>query len=195
MPRGHVDHTDNELLARVTGKGDQQALAVLFSRYQHLVFGVCMKYLGNAEDSKDAVMDIFEKLSTQLEKQNVTNFKAWLYVITKNHALMRLRSAKTSVAGRTVEMAPEHVVEIEDKWHPLFEDHAGQRLEWLQECLKTLPPDQEECIRLFYIERKSYKELVSERMDTMNKVKSHIQNGRRNLKNCIELKKERDING
>jgi len=73
--------------------GDLQVLGVLYSGYTELVYGVCLKYFKQEEQASDAVMDIFEELIQKAKKHEVDKFRPWLYVLAKNHCLMRLRKA------------------------------------------------------------------------------------------------------
>ena len=84
---------DAALLNRYRSTKEVACIGELFRRYKHLILGVCLKYLKNAHDAEDAVMEIFEKLHLDLQKGDVTYFKSWLYTVARNHCLMRLRKA------------------------------------------------------------------------------------------------------
>jgi RNA polymerase sigma-70 factor (ECF subfamily) len=152
----------------------------------HLVYGVCLKYLENRDDAKDAVTSIFEKLIIDLPKHDVDNFKSWLYVLTKNFCLMKIRSGKSATRKMEAWQAEQEVfVESVDELHPIDEDE-NEMNHALQECIKKLKGEQQQCIILFYYENKSYKEITEKTKIDEKKVKSYIQNGKRNLKICIE---------
>jgi len=173
---------DEELLAAFKENADQEMLAQLYVRYTDLVYGVCMKYLKDAEASKDAVMNIYQELLTKLQTNEVSNFKSWLYVVAKNHCLMQLRKEKKMV---TVEFTPT-VMQSENFEHldnVLEKENELKRLEF---CVEHLPDEQKQSIRLFYLENKCYNEIVEQTGIEWNKVRSLIQNGRRNLKICME---------
>jgi RNA polymerase sigma-70 factor (ECF subfamily) len=178
------------LLNQYRLSGNTDILGRLYSRYMHLVYGVCLKYLKNRDDAKDAVMQIFEKLITELCRQEVKQFRPWLYVITKNHCLMLIRSQKAA-DRRINNYKIDHVRSVESSMelHPIDEDDAENDT-LLKECIENLNDDQKNCIRLFYFENKCYREIAdSLKMDEKN-VKSHLQNGKRNLKICLEKKNE-----
>jgi len=173
---------DEELLAAFKENADQEMLAQLYVRYTDLVYGVCMKYLKDAEASKDAVMNIYQELLTKLQTNEVSNFKSWLYVVAKNFCLMQLRKEKKMV---TVEFTPT-VMQSENFEHldnVLEKENELKRLEF---CVEHLPDEQKQSIRLFYLENKCYNEIVEQTGIEWNKVRSLIQNGRRNLKICME---------
>jgi len=147
-----------------------------------LLYGVCLKYLKEPELAKDAVMSIFEELAQKLQKHEVDHFKGWLYTLAKNHCLMQLRSAKNI---KTRALDPERVQMTED----LHLNGVLEKEGWLNRlssCLDTLSPEQRSVVELFYLQDKCYKEIETITGLEWNKVRSHIQNGRRNLKICME---------
>lgn len=173
---------DQALITAYRQTSDLKIVARLYERYLDLLYGVCLKYLGEAETAKDAVMDLFEELAQKLLKHEVTHFKGWLYTLAKNHCLMKLRSAgKTRVQS----FDPDHM-QTADDLH--LKDKIGQeeQFDQLSACIEALPPDQRNVIRLFYLENKCYKEIETTTGMEWNKVRSHIQNGRRNLKICMQ---------
>ena len=173
---------DEELLAAFKENADQEMLAQLYVRYTDLVYGVCMKYLKDAEASKDAVMNIYQELLTKLQTNEVSNFKSWLYVVAKNHCLMQLRKEKkmVTVEFTSTVMQSEHFEHLDSV---LEKENELKRLEF---CVEHLPDEQKQSIRLFYLENKCYNEIVEQTGIEWNKVRSLIQNGRRNLKICME---------
>lgn len=173
---------DEELLNNFKKHNDQQLLAQLYLRYTDLVYGVCMKYLKEAEAAKDAVMNIYQELLTKLQTHEVDNFKSWLYVVAKNHCLMQLRKEKKMV---TVEFTPT-VMQSEDFTHLDDVLDKENELKKLEFCIGSLPQEQRQSIQLFYLENKCYNEIAEQTGFEWNKVRSLIQNGRRNLKICME---------
>ena len=158
-------------------------LSTLYQRYMDLVFGVCMKYFKEAERSKDAVMDIFDELHTKLRNHEVENFKGWLHVLARNHCLMQLRSPRNM---KMTEFNPSFM-QSEQNTHLNGEAIAKEEnLTQLEQCMDNLPTEQKECVRLFYLENKCYNEIAESTGIEWNKVRSYIQNGRRNLKICME---------
>ncbi|MBK7713243.1 MAG: sigma-70 family RNA polymerase sigma factor [Bacteroidales bacterium] len=180
--------TDEELIAEFNSTGDLDLLGKLYTTYMPLVYGVCLKYLKDRDESKDAVMQIFEKIITEIPKQSIGNFRGWLYVVTKNFCLMHLRSMK-SQNEKLTEWAADPVVFMENSsgLHPIDED--GEEMEKdLSDCIKRLKDEQAECIRLFYYENRCYSEIATLLKIDEKKVKSHLQNAKRNLKLCLEEK-------
>lgn len=175
--------SDEELLQRYLETADIAFFGQLYDRYLHLVYGLCMKYFKSSEDSKDASMEIFEQASRALLQKEVTHFKSWLYVVSKNHCLMELRKRKTREEKNRM-----LIMESDEEVHLNIEGPVDEDLEALTACLETLKSEQKQCVSLFYLEKKSYREVESETGLTLKTVKSAIQNGKRNLKICIEAK-------
>jgi RNA polymerase sigma-70 factor (ECF subfamily) len=180
--------TDEELIAEFNSTGNLKVLGDLYSPYMHLVYGVCLKYLKDRDESKDAVIQIFEKIIIEIPKNDIGNFKGWLYAVTRNFCLMQLRSAK-SRQERFNEWVNDDAVFMENSHdpHPIDEDDAVME-EDLAECIKRLKEEQKECIRLFYFENRCYNEISVILNIDEKKVKSHLQNAKRNLKLCLEEK-------
>lgn len=176
--------TDLELISAYKRSKDKDLVGLLFKRYMPLVYGVCLKYLKDREAAKDMVMQVFEKLLLNLHNQEIQNFKSWLHVLTKNECLMLLRkqasqNEKAQVVNGTDFMELSIAAHHEDAG--LEED-----VEKLGTCIDGLNEEQQQCIKLFYLDKKCYQEVCDQTGYEMKKVKSYLQNGRRNLKLCIE---------
>ncbi len=185
--------SDEDLLADYLKHRDMAILGELYERHMHLVYGACLKYFKNREKSKDAVIQLFEKLVVEIHKHEIRNFKSWLFVVTKNHCLMALRKTKT---GKEISFANEDemvsFMENEADLHPIDMEPDERNEQALKECIEKLKNEQKNCIRLFYFENKSYHEICSLLKLEEKKVKSFIQNGKRNLKICLESQNERE---
>ncbi len=177
--------TDAELVAKYQSTGEQHYLGQLYDRYLELVFGVCLKYFKDHTLAEDAVMAIYEELTSKVREHEIRQFRSWLHVLVKNHCLMQLRKDKKNI---TVSFDPNFMQSAEDL-HPLNDPaiQNGQEAA-LKDCLSKLKIEQRFCINLFYFEGKSYKEIAEMRLDEVGTVRSYIQNGRRNLRKCIEKK-------
>lgn len=157
-------------------------LAQLYQRHMHLVFGVCLKYFKDQDSAKDATMQIFEELILKLKKHDVENFKSWLYQVSKNYCLMQLRTPKNL---KTTEFKTE-IMQSGEEPHLNGVLEKEENLNKLEKCLETLALEQKQSVKLFYLENKCYKEIAEMTGQDWNKVRSFIQNGRRNLKICMD---------
>jgi len=183
-----VFKSEEELLREFTLTGDLDVLGELYSGYMHLVYGVCLKYLKDSDESKDAVMQIFEKLIKEIPKQKIVNFRSWLHVVTRNYCLMLIRSRKSNVEKYKEWMnEPSVFMESTSVLHPIDEDEPDLEKS-LAECIERLKNEQKEAIRLFYYENRCYNEIALVMGLDEKKVKSYLQNAKRNLKLCLEEK-------
>lgn len=180
--KNHSTFSDIELIAKYKDSGDLALVGTLYNRYMTLVYGVCMKYLKDREESRDAVMQIFEKLMVSLKTHEITHFKSWLYATSRNHCLMALRARK----GKKVEEISADFMENGLLLHLQDEPEMETNLIKLEKCIANLAAEQKDCVTLFYMQQKCYKEIVQITGFDDNKVKSYIQNGKRNLKLCME---------
>lgn len=180
--------SDNELISRYTEGGDTVFLGILFKRYSHLVLGLCIKYLKNEDDAQDVVMQIFEKLSSDLKKHKIEFFKSWLYTYSKNMCLMELRK-KSVKLKKDIELQESNVLFMDsgpDDHLNTKADEKENAILQLEQALSCLSKEQKQCVILFYYKNKSYNEIVDITGYDSNAVKSYIQNGKRNLKLKIE---------
>ena len=178
-------HTDQKLLEQFYADHDNEWLGVLLQRYTLLLLGVCMKYLKNEEEAKDSVQQVFLKVIQELHKYKVEYFKSWLYMVAKNHCLMKLREKQGKITAEINERLMAQPDEETDQPSLLQNDHT---LELMELALKELDTGQQQCVTLFYLKKKSYQQISDETGYSRLQVKSYIQNGKRNLKILIEKK-------
>lgn len=179
--------SDTELLAKYRNTKNLELLGELYYRYFELVLGLSYKYFKNKEQSEDAVMEIFELLIKRIENHEVQNFKAWLYRLASNYCLDQLRKEKRAEKHR------KNIVNMysqQDSRHSIKDfdalDEKELNLQLLEHCLESLKENQRVTVRLFFLELKSYKEVAEQLQIDWNKTRSLIQNGKRNLKKCME---------
>lgn len=175
------DSSDEALVKAYKEGGDLQALADLYERYMDLVYGMCLRYLEDPELSRDAVMGIFEVLVRDVAKYPIQFFRSWLYRVVRNYCLMQIRSGEK---GKIVEFGAEFMYSGEDVH--LNDGAEEETFRVLEQCLEGLPQEQRRVVVLFYLENKCYQEIGTLTGQEWSQVRSHIQNGRRNLKICME---------
>ncbi|MDR1602385.1 MAG: sigma-70 family RNA polymerase sigma factor [Tannerella sp.] len=177
-----VSETDDELLYRYRTTMRMDCLGSLYDRYIPLVYGLCLKYLQDEEDARDAVMQLFEELVSKVMQHDVRDFRAWLYSVARNHCLQILRSQANSIQ---TELYP-NLMESDESLHLFDDEEDSERIPALQKCMEKLPETQRKAIQLFFMEEKSYADITDVTGYSLKSVKSYIQNGKRNLKICIE---------
>lgn len=154
-----------------------------------MVYGVCLQYLKDPEDAQDAVMAIFEELVTKLRQHQVDHFKSWLYTLSRNHCLMKLRQQKKMPTQKM----GEEFMQTEEDGHLKDVLNREEHFRQLESCMEQLAENQRKVIELFYLQGKCYNEIAAETGIEWSKVRSFIQNGRRNLKMCIENQKKQTM--
>ena len=174
---------DQELIASYRKKDDRKALGMLFDRYSHLVFGVCMKYLKNEDDAKDATTAVYEKLMEDLKRFDVVKFNNWIHSVARNYCLMQLRSRKAMLhVDEENGLTWDGFVETHQPSHLVAETNLESELQLMEEAIKNLNEEQRICIELFYLKKYCYQDVAEISGFSLLEVKSFIQNGKRNLR-------------
>ena len=192
-PKSPAELSDEELLVRYRRQGDVADLGALYERHMPVVFAICRRYLRPDEDAQDAVMQLFEKLVVTLRHHEVSNFPAWLHTTARNHCLMQLRARQRAgpESGPLVLHFPDAAA-VESAPAAHLGDDADdlalteERLQAMEHALAELPEGQRRCLELFYLQKKCYREIADETGFDLGLVKSHLQNGKRNLKRSLE---------
>lgn len=170
-------------MANYTKSGDAEYFGELYNRYIPLLYGLCLKYLQDEDRAQEAVMQLFEDLLPKMANYEITTFKPWLYRVAKNHCLQVLRKENKEIQ---LDYAI-NVMESDEFLHLLCEEESTEeQLQALHRCLEKLPDDQRVSITSFFLQEMSYADVAGQTGFTLNNVKSFIQNGKRNLKNCIK---------
>jgi RNA polymerase sigma-70 factor (ECF subfamily) len=198
LSNGISSDTDEMLLEAYKASGDLELLSTLYKRYMGLVYSICLKYFKQAPASEDGVMDIFEQLIEKVKKHDIQHFKPWLGMVARNHCLMQLRKKSPDSAVRLEKsfMQSEDALHLSGEAYAPFELSDTQAhdkealLTSMEKCLEALVSQQQTCIQLFYLEQKCYQEVAERTGFAVEKVRSYIQNGRRNLKICMEKDKQ-----
>jgi len=172
--------TDEQLLEKYISGGGTQYLGKLYERYMPMVYGVCLKILKDSGKAEDAVMAIYEELTRKVKEHEIESFRGWLYVLARNHCLMEWRKNQRRPTDLHEDMSRHDAVE------QAFEYELPRNGTPLERCLDELPGAQRKSVEWFYFEEKSYKEISDLIHEDVGKVRSYIQNGRRNLKICLE---------
>lgn len=175
--------SDAGLLENYQRDGDQEWIGALLQRYTLLLLGVCMKYLKDETEAKDCVQQIFLKVLTEVQKYKIDYFKSWLYMVAKNHCLMRLRDKNKAAIELSENNSPAHTET--DKQDLLQHEETYDLLE---KAMEELNEEQRVCVTLFYLHKQSYQQIADKTGYHLMQVKSYIQNGKRNLKILLEKK-------
>ena len=174
---------DEELLKQYKASGDSTSFGALYNRYIPLIYGLCLKYLQDADKAQDAVMQIFEDILPKIHQYEIQVFRTWMYSVAKNHCLQVLRKENKEI---TIDFSIP-VMESDEVLHLLDEEGSDEeRMQALNRCIEKLSEPQRLCISHFFLEEMSYVEVSEKTGYRIKCVKSYIQNGKRNLKICME---------
>ena len=180
------DLSDDQLITHFKRNGDKQVVAQLFQRYYHLIYGACYKQLNNREESKDATMNIFERMIIKLPTSEVKSFNSWIYVVIQNEcrSLLRKRQSSANLKGnlKIIKNRGENFMESEGVARLNTDKEVVHTEERLNLAIGQLKKEQQECIRLFFFEQKSYEQIAKQTSYSEKQVKSYLQNGKRNIK-------------
>ncbi len=179
--------TDTEYLSEYRRTGELTGLGELYERHMDMVFAVCFKYLHDEDEAKDAVMQVFEQLIMDLKTHDIHNFKSWLHSVSRNYCLMQLRRKRVAAGDENIfenEAYEAFVAELPEKEDREIEHQLSD----LGDCLQTLAQEQRRSVELFYFQQLCYQQIAGQTGYAINKVKSYLQNGKRNLKLCMEGK-------
>ena len=183
---GLGERSDKELLSKYRDTKDQKWLSQLFGRYVQLIYGVCLRYTPDVREAEDFTMEIYQKVADKALTHQIKSFKSWVYVVSKHHCLEHIRK----ITGRRIESFDPNFMQMQSEFHPIdeMEDKMVMeaKFEVMEHCLKKLNDLQKLSIELFYYKNKSYVEIANLIEDEVSQVRSYLQNGRRNIKKCIE---------
>ena len=188
----HKPESETDLLREYRRTGDLAILGKLYEPQMEMVFAIAMKYFREEEQAKDTVMQLFEELIPKLRQHEVENFKAWLGMVTRNYCLMELRKKTVEISNFDVKENDEEQILSDNFMEIITSEHHADSLDLehnltkLEDCLKTLNLEQKKSVELFFMQEKTYQEVAQLTGFEVNKVKSYLQNGKRNLKNCME---------
>lgn len=179
-------NSDEELLKHYKQSGNKEVFADLFKKHVSVVYGTCLFYLQDKDEAQDATMQLFEKLLLDINKREIDNFKGWLSFVVRNHCISIIRKNKSQ--NKNIKSYYEFEYEdanyeTEEKINAVSDDVM---LENMKLCLPKLKENQRVCVELFYLNNKSYQDIANQTGFTLNEIKSHIQNGKRNLKLLLE---------
>jgi RNA polymerase sigma factor (sigma-70 family) len=182
--RQNENFSDKELLQLYYSGQDQKWLGILLERYTLLLLGVCMKYLKDENEARDCVQQVFLKVLVEAPKYKVDYFKSWLYIIAKNHCLMKLRNKGI----RSEKELKENITIASEEYRKKEIEAKEFTYQELEKAIEELSEEQKQCVILFYLQKNSYQQITEKTGYSLLQVKSFIQNGKRNLRNILEKK-------
>ncbi|MGN6194335.1 MAG: RNA polymerase sigma factor [Ginsengibacter sp.] len=172
--------------------GDCHAFAVLVDRYKNFVFTLSIKMLQNREEAEEVAQDVFIKVYRSLQKfKTESKFSTWLYRITYNTCLDRMRSKKRN----TPVFSFDHFAEDEavSLMNVLDTIEERERKQMIQKCLDLLPAEDSFLLTLYYFQENSLKEISKIMSINENNLKLKLFRSRRRLTAILKTQLEPEI--
>lgn len=158
--------------------GDSEYWGRIFEKYKKRIFLRCLTLLQDNEDASDLTSETFIKAHENIQKYDMKRpFFPWLQQIATNLCIDLLRRKTIIQFTQTDEKIEFH--SAEDVTKKVENRELGDTI---LKALKSLKNHQKRCFCLFYIHRKSYKEIAELTGYSYNDVRSYIQNGKRKFK-------------
>jgi RNA polymerase sigma-70 factor (ECF subfamily) len=172
--------------------GDTNAFAALVDRYKDMVFTLSLKMLQNREEAEEAAQDTFIKVYKSLAKfKGESKFSTWIYQITYNNCLDRLRKQKRSRNVVELDEFTEH--EVRSLANVLHTIEETERKELIKKSLNLLAAEENFLLTLYYFNEASLKEISAIMGINENNVKIKLFRSRKKLATILKNKLEPEI--
>lgn len=173
-------------------EGNTNAFSVLVNQYKDLVFTLSYKMLKNKEEAEEVSQDTFIKVFNSLNKfKGESKFSTWIYKITYNTCLDRLKKSKKENSVFYLEDFNEQQIKvIESIIENIDEKERNQKI---QECLQLLPSEEAFLLTLYYFDDQSIEEIAKIIDCNSNNVKIKLFRSRKKLASILKKQLEPQI--
>jgi len=187
-----MDQLNDQHYINLVIGGDSHAFAVLVDRYKNFVFTLSIKMLQNREEAEEVAQDVFIKVYRSLQKfKTESKFSTWLYRITYNTCLDRMRSKKRNTLVFSFDhFAEDEVVSLINVLDMIEE---RERKQMIQKCLDLLPAEDSFLLTLYYFQENSLKEISKIMSINENNLKIKLFRSRRRLTAILKTQFEPEI--
>jgi len=168
--------TDNELMEAVRD-GRVEKLAVLFERYQTMLYNFFLRLTGNRAASEDLVQEVFMRvLKYRSGYMNEGRFNVWLFQIARNSHVDHLRKQKATLP------IDEQFAETPGR-EPLPDAayEADQEAELVRRALDRLPVQKREILVLFRFQNLKLREIAELMGCQVGTVKAQVHRALKDL--------------
>jgi len=183
---------DFELLAKFK-KGDQHAFELLVRKYKMTVFNTIYSIIGNTQEVDDIAQEVFLKVYTKAGSfKGESSFSTWLYRITVNRCLDKVRNRKKRIISYETEFNQEEKLKLKDvlvsKEGDITEKLRKKELEdIIQKAMNSLPEKYRIILTLKEIDGLSYKEISQVMKISLAKVKIWLFRARQKLRGKLSF--------
>ena len=173
-------------------EGNTNVFSVLVNQYKDLVFTLAYKMLKNKEEAEEVSQDTFIKIFNSLNKfKGESKFSTWIYKITYNTCLDKLKKIKKENSVVYIEDFKEHQVNaIQNIIESIDEKERNQKI---QECLQLLPSEEAFLLTLYYFDDQSIEEIAKVIDCNTNNVKIKLYRTRKKLASILKEQLEPEI--
>ncbi len=163
-------YDEKALLLRVAA-GDERAFCLLFEQYHRLLATHVMRITRSHELTEEIVQDVFLKIWMSRETlSEIHDLRAYLYIVSKNHALNGLKKA-----ARERAILNKEDPELAEKFFSIPEPEQPDHYDLIDEAIDHLPPRQQKVYLLSRHERKKYSEIADQLGLSRETVKKYLQ--------------------
>lgn len=173
-------------------EGNTNAFSALVDRYKDLVFTLSLKMLQNREEAEEAAQDTFVKIYNSLNRfKGDSKFSTWIYKITYNNCLDRLKKQKTNRAVVPINEFTEH--EVRSLMNVIDTIEETERKQMIKHCLELLPAEDNFLLTLYYFNESPLKEISEVVGINENNLKIKLYRSRKKLAGILKIKLEPEI--
>lgn len=174
--------SDGDLLARVHD-GDPDSLEALYDRYSSYVHGLALRMLGAREEADEVTQDVFWLLWKRKIRYDAARgrFTTWLFAVTRNRCIDRLRSERRQPLTRPLEVDSDPP----DKTDLEKDAFLGEQRRVVLDALAELPNEQRDAVKLCFFKGMTHSEVATHLGEPLGTVKSRIRMGMAKLKQSL----------
>jgi RNA polymerase sigma-70 factor (ECF subfamily) len=174
--------SDEDILQKYQVSFEAEYIGELFRRYVPLLYGIGLKYLQSADKAQDAVMQLFETITTQTPLNEIKEFKTGICTLMKNRCLQTLHEnhQEKPADSQTNTIEQHEILSIFEK------EQTDEKRRMLQMQVKKLPVEQRIPIIRFFTDEMSYMDIADSTGHKLKQVKGLIGDGMQNLKTYME---------
>jgi RNA polymerase sigma-70 factor (ECF subfamily) len=178
---------DAALVSRMA-RGDTDALRLFYQRHSRGIYALCLRILGNAQDAEDVLVDVFYEYFKRVSGYDQTRGSpiGLLVTLARSRAIDRRRSRVRMRAVSFDEPGTSNQASmIEDSTRPDEAASANQQQQIVRRALRSLPPEQRQCIERAYYDGMSHSEIAAALGKPLGTVKTYIRQGLLRLRDTL----------
>ncbi|MBU2912860.1 MULTISPECIES: RNA polymerase sigma factor [Reichenbachiella] len=174
---------EDALLVLQLQQHDETAFKLLFDRYAKMVYNTALNFLQVQEDAEEVTQDVFLEVHHKIDQfEGKSSIKTWIYRITCNKALERIRSAKRKKRFAFFVSVDDANLQNTIIDHPGVDEEHKEKMALIQRLLGGLAENQRVAFTLFHMEGLTYQEITKVMNISLSSVESLMFRAKSNLK-------------